>query len=315
MKNLLTISLLTLYSLSYAQTNDPVAYIDAFYADLTELQQLQIEYYKLAVDGNANDFRNKRQGIQAHLQQALSAAKQQPTYEGDKKGRLKSEAVKLYEAILRTYEVDLEDLVAKKATCVECFETVLLRHDIINSESKEVDKLQAHFDEEIERFAKANDITLQNVESSDTRLIGRINKLTRYLTQLNLALAQVQYANNDVIEILNSRDPSKLKREINKLNKATVKALKRLEKTTVFEREGLVMSKTRNYITFLKRASEDKGTYFQLLELLDKEGNIPNNKVNLFNRKIQTLNTKATQLVQTAQQSSQELQRKIIHNL
>lgn len=274
---------------TYAQSfSSAVEYIEYFNKEFTHMQELQIEYSSFLVYTRSDVAENKRQSLLESTQKTKERFEKLEAYPDDK--GIKANALKIVETMLEIGHKDYASMAYKKAGCTDCFASVLAENELTDKDSKQLGKTMKVMINNIEDFAKANEITMEEGDDRET-LLGKISRINGYIRELDLATLEVQYADEAIVNALNEKNPSKAKEGVKNMVKAANNANKRLKQVERIKEDATTIGQAERLVGFYKDAA--KNLYPDMISAYDKKGNIINNKVNLYNKTIQKLSNGA----------------------
>lgn len=282
-----TIALFAGFSLSAQTFNTPVEYIQFFNEEFVNMQQLQVEYASLLIhedEALAEETRLK-------LQQSVDAALNKfggVTPHPDDKG-LKQSAVDVLKTLERISDNNHKEAIAAKVGCTDCFEAIEMEYQLGEKDGAEVHKSMENMRAQIAKFAKDHNITLKEGNNSYNSVIERINRVTSYSQAVNLGVLQVQYADDLVISAINEKRLDDAKTAVKALAQATNEATARLKKIQPIAEDKTCITQAENYILFYQKAAKEH--YPDMLSAFDKNGEVINEKVDVYNKNIDLINT------------------------
>lgn len=293
---------------SQAQTFDtPLEYLNFLNKEFVVLQDLQIAHQTAMAYQDETAAEQQRQQVlkQANL---IHARLKNVTPSPNDHDILKSYQRAL--VILRNMgQKDYEQLAIQKTGCTDCFPTMLQQVQLLQQDDA---ALQAKVDElrkTMRIFASENNIRL-SINNTRNNLIDRMNQLNAYLQVYNLAVSEVQYANDVVVDALNARDIDAGQAAAAALLKASENAVKRLSTTSRLDNDGAYFTATRQLIDAYRKAGQY--LYPTMLKRFDTEGNLPNDQVEAYNKNIEVLNTNLQNLTNTFFEAEQTLHQRTI---
>lgn len=272
----------------FAQTfNTPLEYIQFFNEELVTMQRLQVEYASLLVHEDENIAEQTRQELQKSITTALNKFGGVVPHPDDK--GLKQSAVDVLKTLERMSSQNHDADIQSKVGCLECFPAIEMEYQLSEKDGAEVGKSMKTMQTHIEQFAKDHDITLKEGSNSYNTVIERINRVTTYSQAVNLAVLQVQYADDAIIAAINEQRIDDARAGVKTLTKEADEAMKRLKKIAAIPEDKTCFSQAENYIAFYQKAAKE--VYPELLSAFDKSGQVINDKVDAYNKNIEVLNT------------------------
>lgn len=287
MRLLYTLTLLLLSTfVSQAQiANTAVDYLNAFNQEFAELQDMQIEYSSFKAHLGSEVAEQKRQALLTRAQATKTRFESITPYNNDK--GIQKNALKVVDEMLQLGNTDYEAQAVAKTKCQECFATVLLQSELIDKSAQQLSKAMSNMIKSMEQFAKDNDITIADEGDDHETLLGKIGRINNYLSDMNLATLEVQYADAAIIEALNNKDIPLAQKQVKALLKAANNASRRLKQLDRIKEDATAIYQAERLVDYYKKAAQD--LYPNMLTAFDKKGNINNNKVDLYNKTIATL--------------------------
>jgi hypothetical protein len=277
----------SLFSGISAQTFDePVEYINFFSQEFEVMYDLQLEYSSFLVHTSDDQVNIKGKELNSATQKIHDKFQGVTAYENDRD--IKANAVAVLDKMLEISNTDYFDQAAKKAGCLDCFATILERTKMADKDNKVLGKAMDKLVKSIDDFAADNNITMEEGDKERESLLGKINRINDYITELDLAVLEVQYASTAIIDALNAEDPAKAKELVKELSKATANASKRLKKVERIKEDATAIGQAERLIGFHKDGI--KNIYGNMVGAFDKKGQIINSKVDAYNKASNKLN-------------------------
>lgn len=310
MKKSLLMVLLIISSIQlYAQEKHPsVVYMEQFSKEYDYLQQLHVDYLSNLVHGKERDALEKEEESKDAVDKAVKRVEEIKAFDNDK--GLKDAALNAFKVMKDMENLDLDALVEKKAGCTECFEAVEVRYELSEKESDKVNKALEKWNEKTEAFAKEHDITLVENDNAFNKIIGKVNRLNNYLQDIELCVAEANYANNAVFEAFSAQDIKAAKKEVTRFKKAVKNAQKRLETVKAIPEDNQTIVKARILLSYFDKMGKDM--YPDMLKAFDKKGRVTQKGAKVFNKNIDKINAQLPKRQNAYIQKAQEvLQRNI----
>ena len=289
-------------------TSTPLEYIEHFSKEFVHIQSLQIEYSSFLVYTRSDIAEDKRQELLKATKKIHDRFENFEAMEDDK--GVKASAVGVLESMLDIGNKNYSTLAAEEVGCHDCFASVLKEYEFSDKDSEKMGKDMDQLIKNIDVFAAANNIEMIEDATNHETMLGKINRLNRYLRELDLANMEVQYADNEITKAMNNKDYSKAKEMVKNLSKAAANAAKRLKKVERIKEDVTAYTQSQKLVDFFKTAA--KTIYPDMLSAYDKKGNVINEKVDLYNESIQKLNSKIPTLTNKYENAKLNLQQRHI---
>lgn len=294
---------------SQAQTFDtPVEYLNFFNQEFAQLQDMQIEYSSVRAHLGSDIAEQKRQELLNRAQTTYDRIKGLQAYPNDK--GIQANALKVVDVMLLIGNKDYHSQAMAKTGCDDCFPTILLEDQLVDKEVSTLSKAMSNTVKSIEQFAKAEDIELSDDGDNHETLLGKINRINGYLQEINMATLEVQYADAAIVEALNQKDLALANKNVKALSKAAANAARRLKQLDRIKEDATAIYQAERLIEYYQKASKE--LYPKMLSAFDKKGNVINNKVDLYNKTIATLNRNIQTITQKYMEAKHNLQQRHI---
>jgi hypothetical protein len=286
-KSLLILTVLcTAFNIFAQQKHPAVIYMEQFGKEFDYLQELQIDYLSNLVHGTEGKAEQKRAEAKAGVEKALERIAGISEFENDK--GLKEAALNAFEAMKEMAEVDYNTLIEKKAGCTNCFEAMEAEYEISNKEAEKVNKALEKWNKKIDDFAKEHEITLIEKENEFDKIIAKVNRINDYLKQIDLCVAEANFANEAVFKAFSAQDIKAAKKEVNQFKKAVSSAQKRLKSIERIPEDAVTGVKAKLLLDYYEKMGKDM--YPDMLKAFDKKGRVSEKGAKTFNKNIDEIN-------------------------
>lgn len=270
-----------------AQTFDkPVDYINFFSQEFEVMYDLQLEYSTFLVHTSDEQSSIKGKELNSATQKIHDKFQGVTAYQDDRD--IKANAVAVLDRMLEISNTDYFDKAAEKAGCVDCFAAILERTKMADKDNKVLAKSMDKLIKSIDDFAADHDIRMEEGDKERETLLGKINRINDYITELDLAVLEVQYASTAIIDALNEEKIDEAKQLVKELSKATANASKRLKKIEKIKEDATALGQAERLVDFHKDGI--KNIYGNMVGAFDKKGQIINSKVDAYNKASNKLN-------------------------
>lgn len=273
---------------SQAQTFEtPLDYLKFINKEFVALQDVELAYQAaLAYQGEAA-AEQKRQAVFKRVDLIDQRLQGVAAYANDHNLLQNARSTA---ALLKTIgKKNYEQLAIQTTGCTDCFATMQQQVNLDQADKEELGNRMAAMVEGMKHFAADHNIQFSTDNNPRNALLRRLQRLQTYLQAYNLAVGEVQYANNAVIDALNNRDIDAGKAAAAALVEASANAVKRLSKTPRLADDGAYFTATRQLIDAYRKAGQY--LYPTMLERFDAEGKLPNDQVDAYNKNIDVLNS------------------------
>lgn len=274
---------------SQAQTFDqPLDYLNFLNQEFVALQELQIAQQVAMIYKGETAAEQERQRLLKQANAIHQRLQRITPYTNDH-GMLQEARRAI--VILRTIgQKNYEQQAAQKAGCTDCFATMLKQVELIQNDEAALETTISTMIDNMRDFAADHNIRFSTEDNPNNALLHRIQRLNNYLQTYNLAISETQYANNAVIDALNTRDIDAGKAATAALLQASANAVQRLSKTGGrLTGDSAYFTAARKLIDAYRKAAQY--IYPKMFEAFDPEGHLPNDQVDAYNKNIQVLNT------------------------
>lgn len=294
---------------SQAQPSNPaVDYLNVFNQEFAQLQDMQIEYSSFRAHLGSEVAEQKRLAMLARAQETKTRFESITPYNNDK--GIQKNALKAVDELLKLGNTDYEAQAVAKTNCEDCFDAVLLQSELVDKSALQLSKAMSNMVKSMEQFAKDNEITISDEGDDHETLIAKIGRINNYLSEMNLATLEVQYADAAIVEALNKKDIPLAQKEVKNLLKAANNASRRIKQLDRINEDASAIYQAERLVDYYKKAAQD--LYPDMLSAFDKKGNIINNKVDLYNKTIATLSKNIQTITNKYMNAKLNLQQKHI---
>lgn len=290
---------------SQAQTLEtPFEYVNFFDKEFIQLQDLQIKYSSLHAYKGESEAEQMRPAIVAQTERMLQRL-QGVTPHPDDPGAQAS-ALKTAGLLLAKGKKNYRAAGVQRAGCDDCFAALLEQVALIRKDEQAISEAMTTTIQHLEAFAADHNIRVTTENNERTLVLRRINRLNNYLQEVNLAVSEVQYANNAVTKVLNKRQKEQGQLAAKALVEASANAVQRLSALARIQDDAPFFAATRRLIDAYRKAGQY--LYPSMFDAFEDDGSIPNDKVDSYNNSIEALNKNITALHQDLSNAQQVLE-------
>lgn len=290
-----------------AQEN-PVAYIELFNQEFAQLQDLQIEYSSFVAHLGSEVAEQKRLALLERVKTTHDRFQNLEAYPKDQ--GMKSNTLKVLDIMLKMGNTDYLAEAEAKTGCSDCFEAILLQNQLIDKEAENLSKAMLDIQKSVTAFAKKQEVELLDDGDDHETLLGKIGRINNYLQEINLATLEVQYADAAIIAALNNKDLDQAKKNVKDLSKAASNASRRLKQLDRIKEDATAIYQAERLVDYYAKAAKD--LYPDMLSAFDRKGNVINDKVDLYNKTIATLNNNIQTITSKYMDAKLQLQQRHI---
>lgn len=305
---LLILALGFVYQIQAQSFSQPVEYIEYFNQEFNDIQDLQIEYSSFLVHTRSELAEKKRQELLTATKKIHDRFTKITPYQNDK--GMRATAIQVLDIMLEIGNKNYSQLATEKTGCLDCFASIITQNDLTDKDAINMGKVMQALIKNIDDFAKTNKVELTSNTNQNESILGKINRINNYTRQLDLVTLELEYANSNIVHILNEKNIDKAKESIKAMNKAAANASKRLKNIERIKEDATSFGQAEKLIDLYKEAA--KNIYPDMLSCFDKKGEIINEKVNLYNKSIQKINSGAGNCYQNYLNAKQNLQERHI---